>query len=153
MLATSTSVLPRTAPSASTRHVFQDSHDENPASFHRHSSEPPIISDHHSRQDETAKHSEQIQRLPQAETDVYRGDEKDKIKYFLWEKSFDALVDSAPVTDLQKFHLLYQHLDGRAKKVVEQLQYMIEARNILKERFGHTAFLETDFENINKINK
>ena len=70
--------------------------------------------------------------------------EKDKTKYFLWEKAFDALVDSAPVTDLQKLHLLYQHLDGRAKKVVEQLQYMIEdpatayneARKILKERFG-----------------
>jgi uncharacterized membrane-anchored protein YhcB (DUF1043 family) len=57
------------------------------------------------------------------------------------------------VTDLQKVHLLYQHLDGRANKVVEQLQYTIEdpatayneARKTLKERFGHTAFLETDF--------
>ena len=127
-LATSTSVLPRTAPSASTQHVFQDIHDQNPASFHRHSSEPPIISDLHSRQDETAQHSQQliealakvtqIQCLPQAKTDIYQGDKKDKVKYFLWEKSFDALVDSAPVTDLQKVHLLYQHLDGRAKKVV-----------------------------------
>ena len=101
-LATSTSVLPRTAPCARTRHVFQDNHDQNPASLHRHSSEPLIISDLHSRQDETAQHSQQliealakvtqIQRLPQAKTDVYGGDEKDKIKYFLWEKSFDALV-------------------------------------------------------------
>ena len=56
---------------------------------------------------------------------------------------------------VQKLHLLYQQLDGRAKRVVEQLQYMIKdpakaytkAHKILKERFGHTASIETDFEN------
>lgn len=97
----------------------------------------------------------QLHRLPQAKADVYRGDDKDKTRYFLWESAFDALVDSAPVTDLHKLHLLYQHLEGKAKKVVEQLQYMIEdpatayreARRMLKDRFGHSAVLETDFEN------
>ncbi len=164
-MATSTNVLPNTTYSANTRHVFQDSNDQNPVSLHQHLSQPPLTSNLSPTQHETAKHSEkliealtkvtQIQRLPQAKVDVYRGDEKDKTKYFLWEKSFDALIDSAPVTDIQKLHLLYQHLDGRAKRVVEQLQYMIEdpvtayneARKLLKERFGHTAFLESDFEN------
>lgn len=55
------------------------------------------------------------------------------------------------MTDLQKLNLLHQHLDG----VVEQLQCMVEdpakayteARKLLKGRFGHTAFLETNFEN------
>ena len=97
----------------------------------------------------------QLHRLPQAKADIYRGDEEDKTRYFLWESAFDALVDSAPVTDRQKLHLLYQHLEGRAKKVVEQLQYMIEdpstaykeARRMLKDRFGHSAILESDFEN------
>ena len=36
----------------------------------------------------------QLQRLPQANPDVYRGDEKDKTRFFLWETAFDALVDS-----------------------------------------------------------
>ena len=97
----------------------------------------------------------QLQRLPQAKPDVYKGDEKDKTRFFLWETAFDALVDSAPVSAQQKLHLLYQHLDGKAKRVVEQLQYMIgdpgkayqEARKKLKERFGHSAVLSVEFEN------
>lgn len=96
----------------------------------------------------------QLQRLPQAKPEVFRGDDKDKSRYFLWESAFDALVDTAPVSPHQKLHLLYQHLDGRAKKVVEQLQFMVdqpeiayaEARRMLKSRFGHPAFLYTDFE-------
>ena len=55
----------------------------------------------------------------------------------------------------QKLHLLYQHLDSKAKRVVEQLQYMIgdpgktyqESRKKLKERFGHLALLSVEFEN------
>ena len=96
----------------------------------------------------------QLQRLPQAKPDTFKGDEKDKTKYFLWETAFDALVDSVPITPQQKLHLLYQHLDGKAKRVVEQLQYMVQepekayshARKILKERFGHQAIIGTEFE-------
>ena len=96
----------------------------------------------------------QLQRIPQAKPDVFRGDEKDKAKYFLWENAFNALIDSVPVTSQQKLHLLYQHLDGKAKSVVEQLQYMVkdseyahnQARKILKERFGHGAVIVTEFE-------
>ena len=56
----------------------------------------------------------------------------------------------------QKLYLLYQQLDGNAKKVVEQLQYMVsaspeiaytEARKKLKSRFGRPAIIATDFEN------
>ena len=104
---------------------------------------------------ETLTKVTQLQRLPQANPDVYRGDEKDKTRFFLWETAFDSLVDSAPVSAQQKLHLLYQHLDSKAKKVVEQLQYMIgdpgkayqEARKKLKERFGHPALLSVEFEN------
>lgn len=96
----------------------------------------------------------QLQRLPQAVPDVFNGEEKDKTRFFLWETAFNALVDSAPVTPQQKLHLLFQHLQGRAKKVVEQLQFMssdperayTEARKKLKERFGHSAILSTEFE-------
>ena len=49
---------------------------------------------------------------------------------------------------------MYQYLGGKAKKVVEQLQYLVEnpegayreARKILKERFGNPAIIGTDFE-------
>lgn len=50
----------------------------------------------------------------------------DKTKFFLWESAFDALIDSVPVAPRQKLHLLFQHLEGRVKKVVEQLQFMID---------------------------
>ena len=61
---------------------------------------------------------------------------------------------SVSVSSQQKLHLLYQHLEGRAKKVVEQLQFLIgdpervytEARKRLKERFGHPAILSAEFE-------
>lgn len=36
-------------------------------------------------------------------------------------------IDSAPISSQQKLYLLYQHLGGKAKKVVEQLQYMVAA--------------------------
>ena len=96
----------------------------------------------------------QLQPLPHAKPDVFKGEEKDKTRFFLWETAFDALVDSVPVSSQQKLHLLYQHLEGRAKKVVEQLQFLIgdperaytEARKRLKERFGHSAILSAEFE-------
>ena len=96
----------------------------------------------------------QLQRLPQAKPDVFKGEEKDKTRFFLWETAIDALVDSVPVSSQQKLHLLYQHLEGRAKKVVEQLQFLIgdperaytEARKRLKECFGHYAILSAEFE-------
>ena len=46
-------------------------------------------------------------------------------KFFIRETAFDALIDSAHISAQQKLYLLYQHLDGKAKKVVEQLQYMV----------------------------
>lgn len=96
----------------------------------------------------------QLQRLPQATPDVFEGNDSDKTKFFLWENAFESLIDSAPVTAIQKLHLLYQYLGGKAKKVVEQLQYLVqdpesayqEARKILKERFGNPAIISTDFE-------
>ena len=97
----------------------------------------------------------QLQRLPQAKPDVFTGDETDT-KFFTWETAFDALIDSAPISAQQKLYLLYQHLDGNAKKVVEQLQYMVgaspeiaynETRKKLKSRFGRPAIIATDFEN------
>lgn len=96
----------------------------------------------------------QLQRLPQAKPDVFKGDEPET-KFFLWETAFDALIDSAPITAQQKLYLLYQHLDGKAKKTVEQLQYMAanpevaynEARKKLKQRFGRPAIIASEFEN------
>ena len=96
----------------------------------------------------------QLQRLPQVTPSVFEGSDSDKTKFFLWENAFDSLIDSAPVTAKQKLHLLYQYLSGKAKKVVEQLQYLVEnpegayreARRVLKERFGNPAIISTDFE-------
>ena len=96
----------------------------------------------------------QLQRLPQATPSVFEGSDSDKTKFFLWESAVDSLIDSAPVTAKQKLHLLYQYLGGKAKRVVEQLQYLVEnpegayreARRILKERFGNPAIISTDFE-------
>ena len=97
----------------------------------------------------------QLQRLPQAQPDVFTGDETDR-RFFIWETAFDALIDSAPISSQQKLYLLYQHLGGKAKKVVEQLQYMVaaspeiaynEARKKLKSHFGRPAIIATDFEN------
>ena len=96
----------------------------------------------------------QLQRLPQTTPDVFNGEERDKTSFFLWESSFDALVDSAPISSQHKLNLLFQHLDGRAKKMVGQLQFMIhqpemayiEARTMLRKRFGNPAILYSDFE-------
>ena len=95
-----------------------------------------------------------MQRLPQATSSVFEGSDSDKTKFFLWENTFDSLIDSAPVTAKQKLHLLYQYLGGKAKKVVEQLQYLVEnpegahreARRILNERFGNPAIIGAHFE-------
>ena len=48
----------------------------------------------------------QLQRLPQAKPDVFKGDEQDQTKFFLWKNVFDSLIDSIPVTAQQKLHLL-----------------------------------------------
>ena len=104
--------------------------------------------------EETLIKVSQLHRIPQAKPEIFRGYERDRTRYFLWENSFNALIDSVPITNQQKLHLLYQHLDGQAKKVVEQLQYMISdpdlayhhARRILKDRFGNTAVIGTEFE-------
>ena len=67
----------------------------------------------------------QLLRLPRAKPSIFKGDEEDKTKFFLWQTAFDTLIRSAPVTPGQKLHLLYQYLDGRAKSTVEPLQYMV----------------------------
>ena len=93
----------------------------------------------------------QFQRLPQAVPDVSNGEEKDKTRFFLWEEPLMP-SDSTPVTPQQKLHLLFQHLGGR--NAVEQLQFMsgdpertyTEASKKLKECFGHSAILSTEFE-------
>ena len=89
----------------------------------------------------------QQQRLPQSKPGIFTGSEEDKTSFFLWQNAFDALVDSVHIPAKQKLYLLNQHLAGKAKKVVEQLQYMVEqpevayteAQKILKERFGNNA--------------
>ncbi len=121
---------------------------------------PTLVSYRTLEQSDSVKLSEafikmsQLQRLPQANPSIFKGDEKDKTKFFLWQTVFDALIGSAPVTPEQKLHLLYHYLDGRAKSTVEQLQYMVRdqetayqrARIILKDRFGNNAILGADFE-------
>ena len=97
----------------------------------------------------------QLHRLPQTTPDVFKGDNHDMTKFLLWEKAFESRIDAAPVTARQKLHLLDQHLGGKAKRVVEQLQYLVqdpegayqEARKILKERFGNPAIISTMFQN------
>jgi len=96
----------------------------------------------------------QLQRLPQAKPGIFKGDESDT-KFFIWETAFDALIGSAPISAQQKLYLLYQHLDGKAKKTVEQLQFMVgadpnlayeQARTKLRQRFGRSSIIATDFE-------
>ena len=86
-------------------------------------SQPPSPDNTHQITEALAKVT-QLHRLSQARPDVFRGEEEDKTTLFLWESEFDALVDSVPVVPRQKLHLLFQHLEGRAKKVVEQLRFM-----------------------------
>ena len=81
----------------------------------------PTGSDNVSQIAEALAKVTQLQRLPQAKPDVFTGEETDT-RFFIWETAFDALIDSAPVSAQQKLYLLFQHLDGKAKKVVEQLQ-------------------------------
>ena len=94
----------------------------------------------------------QLQRLPEAKPDVFKGDEQDQTKFFLWENAFNSLIDSVPVTAQQKLHFLYQYLNGKTKKVIGQLQYQDpasankQARTILKEHFCHPAIISTSFE-------
>ena len=96
----------------------------------------------------------QQQRLPQSKPGIFTGSEEEKPSFFLWQNAFDALVDSVQIPARQKLYLLNQHLAGRAKKVVEQLQYMVdqpevaynEARKIIRERFGNNAMIGANFE-------
>jgi len=50
----------------------------------------------------------------QVKPEVFKSDEADT-KLFTWETAFDTLIGSAPVSSQQKFYLLYQHLDDKAK--------------------------------------
>ena len=94
----------------------------------------------------------QLHRLLQAKPDVLRGEEEDRTKFFLWESAFDALIDSVPVAPRQKWHHLFEHLEGRTKEVL--LQFMTddpekackESRKRLKYRFGNSAIRSADFD-------
>lgn len=118
-MATTTSLTPMACSTASQEFVSQSNLVSNPASSHSYSTKMSFSTGICATQSEVLQSEQmvealakvtQLQRLPQAKTDVFKGDEKDKTKYFLLETAFDALVDSAPVTDIQKLHLLYQHL-------------------------------------------
>ena len=115
---------------------------------------PPVSQNYTAQITDALTKITQLQRLPQVTPSVFEGSDSDKTKFFLWENAFDSLIDSAPVTAKQKIHLLYQYLGGKAKKVVEQLQYLVEnpegayreARRIVMERFGNPATIGTDFK-------
>ena len=134
-------------------------YDTMPSPYTRHLSQPGNQT--HPNSDNVCQITEalakvtQLQRLPQAKPDIFTGEETDT-RFFIWETTFDALIDSALVSAQQKLYLLFQHLDGKAKKVVEQLQYIVgastqiaynEARKKLKQRFGRSEIVATDFEN------
>ena len=70
----------------------------------------------------------QQQRLPQSKPRIFTGSEEDKTSFFLWQNAFDALVGSAHIPARQKLYLLNEHLGGKAKKVVEQLQYTLRKK-------------------------
>ena len=63
-------------------------------------------------------------------------------------------TSSTVVCSNKKWHLLFQHLEGRAKRVLEQLQFMTddpekaykESRKRLKYCFGNSAILSAEFE-------
>ena len=130
-------------------------HEFRPSPFHVSLNRPSPSADSVNQIAEALANATQLQRLPQAKPSVFRGDKADT-KFFIWETAFDALIDSAPISAQQKLYLLYQHLDGKAKKVVEELQYVVganpeiaynEARKKLKQRFGCSTIVATDFEN------
>ena len=66
----------------------------------------------------------QLHRLPQAVPVIFTGEEEEDKTRFLWETAFNEHLDSAPVTPQLKLNLLFQHLKGRAKEVVEQLRFL-----------------------------
>ena len=143
-----TSFTPNSSPATQYREI-------TPSPFIRNLNSAHPSTDNVSQIAEALAKVTQLQRLPQAQPDVFTGDETDT-RFFIWETAFDALIDSAPINSQQKLYLLYQHLGGKAKKVVEQLQYMVaaspeiaynEARKKLKSRFGRPAIIASDFEN------
>ena len=101
-------------------------HELRPSPFPVRQNHPPPSADSVHEIAEALAKDMQLQGLPQAKPSIFRGDEVDT-KFVIWEAAFDALTDSAPIRIQQKLYLLYQHLDGKAKKVVEQLQYMVGA--------------------------
>ncbi|XP_032228943.1 uncharacterized protein LOC5504746 [Nematostella vectensis] len=115
--------------------------------------QPPLQTDSVNQIAEALAKVTQLQRLPQAKPDIFTGGGP-HTKFFIWETAFNALIDTAPVSAQQKL-LLYQHLGGKAKLVVEQLQYMVgadpdtayrEARNKLRNRFGRPDIIATECE-------
>ena len=111
--------IPKTSPATAY-------HELRPSPFPVRQNHPPLCADSVHQIAEALAKVTQLQRLPQAKPSVFRGDEVDT-KFFIWETAFNALIDSAPNSAQQKLYFLNQHLDGKAKKVVEQLQYMVGA--------------------------
>ena len=98
MTVMSTNVSPSAIARASEKDPSQGGFAQNPLPVYHQISNPALVSNVGLTQHEEVQHSQQliealakvtqIQRLPQAKPDIFRGDEKDKTKYFLWEKAF-----------------------------------------------------------------
>ena len=80
-----------------------------------------------------------LARLPVPEPYVYNGD---PLQFTDWSATFNALIDSKPVTDEEKIHYLKRYLGGPAREAVcgyfllKKGDAYKKAREVLEKRFG-----------------
>ena len=59
---------------------------------------------------------EQQNRLPLPEPGIFTGN---PLKYPVWVKAFESLIESRAINSAEKLHFLRKHIAGKAKSVVE----------------------------------
>ena len=89
-----------------------------------------------------------LSRLPVSQPSVFSGD---PLVFTNWMAQFDLFVGDKPIRVEEKMHLLYQFVSGPAKEAISGLccvptqdSYQ-SAKEILRERFGHTIAIANAF--------
>ena len=87
-------------------------------------------------------------RLPLPEPDVFSGD---PLKYPVWAKAFEMLIESRAINSAEKLHYLGKYVSGEAKAIVEGFMLLDgddayeRAKKQLSKRFGNSFAVASTF--------
>ena len=115
------------------------------------SEEPPSNPDLLQVQLQTISRLLEIQnqnRLPLPEPGIFTGD---PLKYPVWVKAFETLIESRAINSAEKLHFLGKYVSGEAKSVVEGFMLLDgddayeKAKKQLSKRFGNSFAVASAF--------